>query len=131
MSTIVEFFLLKLIWIFHKIFQILSFFLGYPYNKGIPIPQNFSDFSKPEHITLWPNVQPALKWSEIFFTPTPRMNLIKKYNQKNFYTSFFIFDYTNINFLPNLISKIIYNHFKIYNEIKSLRKIRKKFLSGL
>jgi len=59
------------------------------------------------------------------------MNLIKKYNQKNFYTSFFIFDYTNINFLPNLISKIIYNHFKIYNEIKSLRKIRKKFLSGL
>nr|BBC77633.1 hypothetical protein Ycf89 [Nitzschia sp. NIES-3576]BBC77660.1 hypothetical protein Ycf89 [Nitzschia sp. NIES-3576] len=125
MTTIGDFILLKLIWIIHKIFRIFSYFLGHPFNKGIKITHTFSDFSKPEHITLWPGIQPALKWTEIFFTPVPKMNLIKKYNQKKFYTSFFTFDYSNINFLPNLISKTFYTHFKIYNEIDSLRKLRK------
>nr|BBC77526.1 hypothetical protein Ycf89 [Nitzschia sp. PL1-4]BBC77556.1 hypothetical protein Ycf89 [Nitzschia sp. PL1-4] len=122
--------ILGIISFIYRIFRIFSYFLGYPYNKGIPFLIKTSDFFIPEHKTFWPTVQPTSNWFEVFITPWPQMNLIEKYKYKSFYLSFFIFEYKNINFLPNILSEFFQISLDNFNETDFLKSLRETLFVG-
>nr|BBC77421.1 hypothetical protein Ycf89 [Nitzschia sp. PL3-2]BBC77449.1 hypothetical protein Ycf89 [Nitzschia sp. PL3-2] len=116
----------------HKIFQKLSYFLGYPINKGICLSSENLDLDPlPFHKTYWPDVQIPFNLLEVAFTPIAKPNFIKKNFLSKVYHNYFIFNFLNLHLLPDLLTKIIHNYYKHYSVIDDLKLMHQSWFSAI
>nr|YP_009695334.1 hypothetical protein [Nitzschia alba]QEI59619.1 hypothetical protein [Nitzschia alba] len=106
--------------------------LDNPKNFGmlkLDIRDNFSP-----HIMLWPLIDFPENIAEVFFGSTPKTNLIKKIPLSTFEDgvySFFIEEYSNLVFLPNIISRILQINCNICFNTDFLDTFREMLFIGL
>ena len=69
-------------------FKTIARIFGYPNNTGLPKVPSVSDQewartsfmdSLPIHRTSWPPIQRPETWFEVFFSPSPKLDTVRRY----------------------------------------------------
>jgi hypothetical protein len=129
--------------IIEKLFTKVAGLFGYPENPGMSIMPNISNElnsksqfidSLPKHQTAWPPIQRPETWFEMFFGPTPKVEVVPKYiyeSQEEGFYNFYIENYKNIYFLPNWLSQFIQVKLNTCLDLTVLETIREVLFVGL
>ena len=126
-----------------NIFKTAARAFGYPENPGMPtiyeMPSKLyarAEFldSLPMHRTSWPPLQKPETWFEMIFGPVPKIDAVPRYiyesKEEGFY-NFYIENYKNIYFLPDIVSEFIQVRLHICLDISILETIREVLFVGL
>jgi uncharacterized protein YggT (Ycf19 family) len=124
-------------------FKTLAKIFGYPNNTGLPKVPYASDEvwartsfleNLPIHRTSWPPVQRPETWFEVFFSPSPKLDTVRRYiyesKDEGFY-NFYIENYKNIYFLPDWFSEFIQVRLNFCLDITALETFRELLFVAL
>jgi len=123
-------------WVIENFFKNIAELFGYPENPGMLTTPNRSYFGSrynlqffetlPRHVTFWPQPECPETWFETIFGPTPKLDIVPRYNyeskEEGFY-NFYIENYKNIYFLPDWLSEFIQVKLHICLNITTLNLI--------
>ena len=121
---------------------VASQYFQYPENPGMPtiyeMPDKFyarAEFLDrlPLHKTAWPPMPKPETWVEMIFGPIPKVDAVPRYvyesKEEGFY-NFYIENYKNIYFLPDVISEFIQVKLNVCLDISVLETIREVLFVG-
>lgn len=124
-------------------FKTIARTFGYPNNTGLPKVPSISDEewartsfleSLPIHRTSWPPVQRPETWFEVFFSPSPKLDTVRRYiyesKDEGFY-NFYIENYKNIYFLPDWFSEFLQVRLNFCLDINALETFRELLFVAL
>ena len=124
-------------------FKTIARIFGYPNNTGLPKVPSVSDEewartsfleSLPTHRTSWPPVQRPETWFEVFFSPSPKLDTVRRYiyesKDEGFY-NFYIENYKNIYFLPDWFSEFLQVRLNFCLDINALETFRELLFVAL
>jgi uncharacterized protein YggT (Ycf19 family) len=124
-------------------FKTIARLFGYPNNTGLPKVPLISDDewartsfleNLPTHRTSWPPVQRPETWFEVFFSPSPKLDTVRRYiyesKDEGFY-NFYIENYKNIYFLPDWFSEFLQVRLNFCLDINALETFRELLFVAL
>jgi len=126
----------------NNLFKKLAQPFGYPENSGMPtiydMPREMyakMEFlqSLPEHKVRWPPPQRPETWFEMAFGAIPKAEPVPRYiyeNKEEGFYNFYIENYKNIFFLPDVISEFIQVKLNVCLDISVLEIIREGLFLG-
>jgi len=124
-------------------FKTIARIFGYPKNTGLPKVPYVSDEewtrtnlldSHPMHRSSWPPVQRPETWFEVFFSPSPKLDTVRRYiyesKDEGFY-NFYIENYKNIYFLPDWFSEFLQVRLNFCLDLTALETFRELLFVAL